>query len=208
MYSALCCTAGAAALLALAGCKVQASADTASLCREAEPAAGWTRGYLPTYEDPATKIRYIVDIGEGQSLQDDTGRRYWVALSAISLGRAAHPPVPPRPVLYAPDSAWIEVNGRRSPATGAVRYGRPGGVHPSGAPVAALPIDLNGPELVFSAVEAQHIEIAFAVAPPAPRDRWVVHLGALQVDGTPIALPDYRSCFHPGGVEARPPWQG
>ena len=207
MYLA-CTRVGAAALLLLTGCNVQVSADTASLCREPEPAAGWSGRYLPAYDDPATKIRYIVDIADGQSLPPDAGRRYWVALSAMSVGRGAQPAVPARPVLYQPDAAWIVVDGRRSAATGAVRYGRPGSGHPPGEPVRALPIDLNGPELVFSALDAQRVEVAFPVAPPTPRDHWIVHLGNVQVDGTTIALPDYRSCFHPGGVETRPPWQG
>ncbi len=200
--------AGLGLLLTVAGCNVQVSADSASLCRDSEPAAGWSGSYLPVYDDAATQLRYVLDLSDAPRRPDDAPGRYWVALSVLSLGRATNPPLQPRPALYQPDAAWVEVNGRQFAATGDVRYGQPGGRHAPGEPVTALPIDLNGPELVFSAVDAQRIEIAFRVPPPGPRDHWVVHPGNLRITGTTVALPQYRSCFHPGGPESRPPWQG
>ena len=105
--------------------------DTVSICGKPESALGWNChaydaiGSVQCDKQVGTTA-YIVDVSARLIRADDgTADGYWIKLGGSAYGRQATPPMPALPLLYQPDGVWIEVNVKRTAASGEVRYDHP-----------------------------------------------------------------------------------
>ena len=183
--------------------------DTVSICGKPEFAFGWNCHAYDAIGSAQCDKRvgttaYIVDVS-ASLIRADGGAAdgYWIKLGGSAYGRQATPPMPALPLLYQPDGVWIEVNGKRTAASGEVRYDHPDTGSNLGKEPVALPVDLNSSDPL-----KRQIYIAFPIRRPQLHDHWTLHLGAIKQGDEAVPIPEFQSCLHPGGVESAPPWQG
>lgn len=197
---------GGAVAWLCAGCNTSKTYPaTVSLCAQPEPAPGWTGNVFHQASADYGEIDYVVTVSDAAprptaaaGVDDAT---YTVAISGLSGGQHAKPPIPAHPMLYEPSGAWLESDGRRIPADPVARLADPLTNRP-GAPLGASRVDLNS-----TATGTLQVFVTFAVPRQAIHHPWRVHLGMLQLGGEQVLVPDYRSCLSPAHSGPAQPWQ-
>ncbi len=109
---------------------------------------------------------YLVDVAIRLIRADDvTADGYWVKFGGSAFGQQVTPPIPALPLLYQPDGAWIEVNGKRTSASGEVRYDHPDTGCNIGKEQIAMPVHLTPSDPL-----KRQIYIAFPIRRPQLHD--------------------------------------
>lgn len=178
---------------------------SAALCAQPLSLPGWSGNVFRQANDDYGQVDYIVTVSDDRprrvAADDRSDAIYWVTLSGLSGGQHATPPIPPQPMLFAAQGAWIEVNGQRTAADPVVRLPDPRSSGP-GEYSTSTPTDLN-----TTAIGSLRVFVVFNVKRPGVADVWRVHLGTIRLGGETVTLPDYVSCVSPAHTERAQPWQ-
>jgi hypothetical protein len=124
---------------------------------------------------------------------------YWVG---ISVQRLTSDPDLGKSMLYQPEDAWVEINGKRTAASGIAKFSsqddKPRNVI---WPVNLLALDSDPSD--------DTLYVAFPVRwPYGPQDKWIVHLGTVKLGDKVLTIPDYKSRFTPAGTVWIPIFMG
>jgi hypothetical protein len=201
---------------ALAGCFAATNPEQNDLCLitttvtpEWSVEGSTERGYFQYPEHleafGSTSIIYDLHIRQDFNLEAEAIKKdastYWVTLW---VQRLSSDPELGKSMLYQPDGAWVEINGKRTAASGAAMFSaqddKPRSiVWPVNLLALTDPIDS-----LYSS-----LYIAFPVRwPRGPKDQWIVHLGTVKLGDKVLAIPDYKSRFTPTGAVWVPIFMG
>lgn len=198
--STFSCLAAVTTLFALSGCMAwpYVQLPKVELCK-AEPGSAW-KGLGTRLTLARDGVEYTVQVEERRDLGDDA---YWVLLEfdsykpAVKVDGKYVLPKEKVPMTFDPKDAWVEVNGKRTPAVPTLwaPMDRTAGV-PHPGPVMPAPANVNRERSVLYG----EVFIRFDIPSPRSGDTYRLSPGAITIDGVATPLPVFASCRMPGSA--------
>jgi hypothetical protein len=193
----LSCLAAVTTLFALSGCMAwpYVQFPKAELCK-AEPGSAW-KGPGTWQTLTRDGVQYTAQIEERRDLGDDA---YWVLLKfnsdkpAVKIDGKYVLSKEKVPMIYDPKDAWVEVNGKRTPAVPtlwAPMDSAAGVPHPG--PVMPAPANVNRERSVLYG----EVFVRFDIPPLGSGDTYRFSPGTITIDGVATPLPVFASCRTP-----------
>jgi hypothetical protein len=173
-------------LLALSGCLVSPTIqfEKVALCK-AEPGSAW-KGEGTDVVLERDGVRYRFQVVEGQQSDENF---YWVQLNVNSESGTKNR----LPMIYDPQDAWIDVDGKRTAALPKLWMGSGGPAPSSRGRELPVPANVNPPgDAVYNAVF-----IGFPIRAPWSREKYRFSPGSITIGGVKTPLPVFDSCFSP-----------